>query len=122
MASGHVNRKQRPNTWLLRPGLRREESPCQRGAVHTWHEIPVAPNGKFRERNGRPSLISGREDTDFAWEAHAERGRTGSRVLDCARGCGRGVEPIIPCRLQLPARWGSCRWAGGFTCASASAW
>jgi len=37
MASGHVNRTQRPNTWLLRPGLRREESPCQRGAVHTWH-------------------------------------------------------------------------------------
>jgi hypothetical protein len=38
MASGHVNRTQRPNTWLLRPGLRREESPCQRGAVHTWHK------------------------------------------------------------------------------------
>ena len=41
MASGHVNRTQRPNTWLLRPGLRREESPCQRGAVHTWHWAEV---------------------------------------------------------------------------------
>ena len=36
MASGHVNRIQRPNTWLHRPTLRREDSPCQLGAVHTW--------------------------------------------------------------------------------------
>ena len=39
MASGHVNRTQRPNTWLHRPRLRREDSPCQLGAVHTW---PIA--------------------------------------------------------------------------------
>jgi hypothetical protein len=37
MASGHVNRTERPNTWQHRPSLRREESPCQPGAVHTWH-------------------------------------------------------------------------------------
>src|SRR6478672_2012236 len=37
MASGHVNRVNRPNTWLHRPMLQREESPCQTGAVHTWH-------------------------------------------------------------------------------------
>ena len=37
MASGHVNRTNRPNTWLHRPSLRREDSPCQPGAVHTWH-------------------------------------------------------------------------------------
>jgi hypothetical protein len=37
MASGHVNRAQRPNTWLHRPSLRREDSSCQPGAVHTWH-------------------------------------------------------------------------------------
>jgi hypothetical protein len=36
MASGHVNRTQRPNTWLHRPNLQREDSPCQLGAVHTW--------------------------------------------------------------------------------------
>ena len=36
MASGHVNRTQRPNTWLHRPSLRRDDSPCQLGAVHTW--------------------------------------------------------------------------------------
>jgi hypothetical protein len=35
MASGHVNRTNRPNTWLHRPATRREDSPCQLGAVHT---------------------------------------------------------------------------------------
>jgi hypothetical protein len=38
MASGHVNRTYRPNTWLHRPSLRREDFSCQPGAVHTWHE------------------------------------------------------------------------------------
>jgi hypothetical protein len=38
MASGHVNRDKRPNTWLHRPSLRREDSSCQPGAVHTWPE------------------------------------------------------------------------------------
>ena len=37
MASGHVNRINRPNTWLLRPATRREVLTCQPGAVHTWH-------------------------------------------------------------------------------------
>jgi hypothetical protein len=37
MASGHVNRIKRPNTWLHRPMLQnREESSCQTGAVHIW--------------------------------------------------------------------------------------
>lgn len=37
MASGHMNRIKRPNTWLQRPMLQnREESSCQTGAVHTW--------------------------------------------------------------------------------------
>jgi len=37
MASGHVNRISRPNTWLHRPMLLREVLTCQPGAVHTWH-------------------------------------------------------------------------------------
>jgi len=37
MASGRVNRTYRPNTWLHRPSLRREDFSCQPGAVHTWH-------------------------------------------------------------------------------------
>ena len=47
MASGHVNRTNRPNTWLHRPATRREDSPCQLGAVHTWHfsEVLVRCDG-----------------------------------------------------------------------------
>ena len=51
MASGHVNRINRPNTWLHRPALQREENPCQPGAVHTWHlaDIQAAyKNVRFR--------------------------------------------------------------------------
>jgi hypothetical protein len=44
MASGYVCRANRPNTWLLRPMLQREDSPCQPGAVHTW------PFASFRGR------------------------------------------------------------------------
>jgi hypothetical protein len=53
MASGHVNRINRPNTWLHRPSPRREDSPCQLGAVHTWHltDIQLAPrNVRFSNR------------------------------------------------------------------------
>jgi len=46
MASGHVNRANRPNTWLHRPTLQREESPCQSGAVHTWHKAASAARAK----------------------------------------------------------------------------
>jgi hypothetical protein len=42
MASGHVNRTNRPNTWLHRPACGREESPCQPGAVHTWHLADIS--------------------------------------------------------------------------------
>jgi integrase len=43
MASGHVNRIYRPNTWLHRPNLaKREESSCQLGAVHT-DMMPALP-------------------------------------------------------------------------------
>jgi len=43
MASGHVYRVNRPNTWLLRPMLRREDCSCQPGAVHTWPICEGAP-------------------------------------------------------------------------------
>jgi hypothetical protein len=44
MASGHVNRIQRPNTWLHRPSLRREDSPCQPGVPGCPHSRRV-PEG-----------------------------------------------------------------------------
>ena len=58
MASGHVNRTQRPNTWLHRPSLQREDSSCQLGAVHTWPIATFRGDAIIRslsERSG-PSL------------------------------------------------------------------
>ena len=60
MASGHVNRANRPNTWLHRPATRREESPCQLGAVHTWHiaaQIDVRRvSAIYGHKRSRPNL------------------------------------------------------------------
>jgi hypothetical protein len=77
MASGHVNRTQRPNTWLHRPTLRREDSPCQLGAVHTW---PLAPDhvlmadGRYRRRSGHAQAsaltISVENDPCRKWSVH----------------------------------------------------
>jgi hypothetical protein len=56
MASGHMNRTKRPNTWLYRPARRREENPCQLGAVHTWHKAALddfRSNVCFRGRTGQ---------------------------------------------------------------------
>jgi hypothetical protein len=58
MASGHVNRANRPNTWLHRPSLRREVFPCQLGAVHTWHDSSVANGGKADEMCSGRVLLS----------------------------------------------------------------
>jgi hypothetical protein len=67
MASGHVNRTNRPNTWLHRPSLQREDSSCQLGAVHTWHKADIqfaATNVRFlikrtfvRSGSGIPSKL-----------------------------------------------------------------
>jgi hypothetical protein len=63
MASGHVNRINRPNTWLLRPDLRREESPCQHGAVHTWHRSAdfrgaIIPSAFWGRADAPPAFCS----------------------------------------------------------------
>jgi hypothetical protein len=57
MASGHANRTNRPNTWLHRPSLRREESPCQLGAVHTWHWAAVPGCLHSRRVEGKGTVI-----------------------------------------------------------------
>jgi hypothetical protein len=65
MASGHVNRIKRPDTWLHRPSLLREESPCQSGAVHTWHKCDVLTglrNVRFQELSDLLTLSSSQFD------------------------------------------------------------
>jgi hypothetical protein len=60
MASGHVNRTQRPNTWLHRLSLRREDSPCQLGAVRTWPLTSFAAlqkGGHYRINSGQTAPL-----------------------------------------------------------------
>src|SRR5262249_6817507 len=47
MASGLVCRANRPNTLLHRPACKREEKPCQLGAVHTWHFAAQSQCGRM---------------------------------------------------------------------------
>jgi hypothetical protein len=56
MAGGHVNRAQRPNTWLHRPICTPAESPCQPGAVHTWpltSFTALQKGGRYRINSGQ---------------------------------------------------------------------
>jgi hypothetical protein len=70
MASGHVNRIKRPNTWLHRPMLQnREESSCQTGAVHTCH-IASCPQ---LSRNGRGPEQSFIDDGNHAGQHRLSR-------------------------------------------------
>jgi hypothetical protein len=49
MASGHVNRIERPSTWLHRPMLRNvKKGSRQPGAVHTWHFWARSLNVRYR--------------------------------------------------------------------------
>jgi len=82
MASGHVNRTNRPNTWLHRPACGREESPCQLGAVHTWHICDIAISQIeicFRCRTGHTADITATTGLD------PERSLAGSNP--CAAAC-----------------------------------
>ena len=70
MASGHVNRTKRPNTWLHRPACGREESPCQPGAVHTWHIRDIARpqiEVRFRCKSGHAADITAMTGFDPDW-------------------------------------------------------
>ena len=48
MASGHVNRANRPNTWLHRPRLQREDSPCQLGGRGRDEDFSSPPHRSRR--------------------------------------------------------------------------
>jgi hypothetical protein len=57
MASSHARRTNRSNTWPHRPALhQRQQNPCQRGVVHTWHDSAV----RLPAYDVRSALFSGR--------------------------------------------------------------
>ena len=92
MASGHVNRIKEPNTWLHRPMLQnREESSCQPGAVHTWHDTSDVCSSVAN--GGKPDIIGrariGPELTQ------SQRGSLNDRTPRRACGCCRQL-PMTP--------------------------
>src|ERR1700745_2600602 len=76
-----VCRANRPNTWLHRPACKREENPCQLGAVHTWHNPgPLAPIRQATESSRAP--VVRRLDELSALERFTDSSRTSpGRVL-----------------------------------------
>ncbi len=92
MASGHVNRTYRPNTWLHRPSLRCEDFSCQPGAVHTWHETDMPTplrNVRSRGQSGKHLLaasISGFDAVDGARSAASKCHRVAALEQTTLRG------------------------------------
>jgi hypothetical protein len=76
MASGHVNRIYRPNTWQHRPSLQREESPCQPGAVHTWHLADMPERLTMSAIGGEADLALSSADVAFDPEQTSHGGES----------------------------------------------
>ena len=75
MASGHVNRTAGRTHGCTDPSLRREESPCQLGAVHAWHirDIPRSRmDFRFRWKSSLAADITSMTEFDPS-EASAAR-------------------------------------------------
>ena len=100
MAGGHVNRTQSPNTWLHRPSLRREDSPCQPGAVHTWriaaiHACDRDANGVLDGPMPEPVLVSRVSWLEFATERRQDQIRSTAGGA-CLRGTPERKVPLLP--------------------------
>jgi hypothetical protein len=103
MASGHVNRINRPNTWLLRPDLRREESPCQHGAVHTWHKTDEDDQALECPYAGEPDVDRSLSSSQFL--THTRTATTPALGTGTSRrrlGRRKQIAPLIG---RAIARW-----------------
>jgi hypothetical protein len=75
MASGHEDRANRPNTWLLRPLLQSEDSSCQPGAVTNvgmsafWGRADLRPMGRRCLQMTRSGQLAAGSVTSFRQEA-----------------------------------------------------
>jgi len=105
MASGHVYRTNRPNTWLHRPSLRREDSPCQPGAVHTWPtaaENDVRSNVGYRVLSGLVLLSLSSSRFDPQQTSHGELvGNSFSQSVSLGRYLGGFPQYCRPSSLSI---------------------
>ena len=115
MASGHVIRTNRPNTWLHRPATRREDFPCQPGAVHTWHvaDVNALPiNVRFTQLGTLKAQILQFDRLIMAWHRSSEA----SRRLDDIPGVGPALATALVATVADPRAFRSGRnfsaWIG----------
>jgi hypothetical protein len=105
MASGHVNRADRPNTWLLRPSLLREDIPCH-PEVAVGTEITLRPPHRTRRAllTHRAPTLDGDEEPllwprmEDAWEwqvAVSNRLHTGPRQSSPLAATHEGAVPAF---------------------------
>src|SRR5262249_39225495 len=83
MASGHMNRANRPNTWLHRPACKREEKPCQLGAVHMEQSRHIEPSSRCPLSGVKRTLLS--KPVMSAYDP--KRTNTGSKSRSAAGSC-----------------------------------
>ena len=76
MASGHVNRANRPNTWLTDQALRREVFPC--GELHEMGGFPV----RFQNERDEQKQVRARAIDRLTYVLYAHGGFTMSNS-DC---------------------------------------
>ena len=106
----------RPNTWLHRPSLRREDSPCQLGAVHTWPEAsfrclaPIRPKSRVKPtcRDSSTDAI----DPCRKWSVQRSRGNNDDQYAagdGSLNRCRAGAQPNRPISGHRYTR-GSAAW------------
>src|SRR5713101_161307 len=100
MASGHVKRANRPNTWLHRPSLRREVFPCQLRAVHTWAmsglagDMKLLPSWTKGDIQRAPYSITSSAIDDRPRAFAVLRLITNSDLVDCMTGSLAGFSDL----------------------------
>src|SRR5262249_29004980 len=116
MASGHVDRMQRPNTWLHRPSLRREDSPCQLGANGMDPALPAGRNVGRGLQRGRIIMQVVRIGLDLAKYVFEVHGVDGQGNVVIRKTLRRGsmstfFANLPPCLVGMEASNGAHYWA-----------
>jgi transposase len=115
MASGHVNRTLRPNTWLHRPSPLHEDSSCQLGANGMDPAHPAGSNfgrGLQRERIIMQVVRIGLDLAKYVFEVHGVDGQGNVVIRKTLRrgSVSTFFANLPPCLVGMEASNGA-HWA-----------
>src|ERR1700730_505222 len=101
----------RPNTWPHRPACKREENPCQLGAVHTWHiatDHILIGDGRFRSE---ADMHDGVLRPPPMWMTRSDR--CALQRVDADEEQFRVSVTLVQPRMQFPgAKYRPSCWSG----------